>query len=159
MLLKDRPYKTNLYFSTTCRKKHVKKQGVANKPLQRAPEASQNAPKMYQDPIDTSRDAPRWTQDGAKIPPRGRQMPPKRRLTPPRRSQDASKMTLGRPNPPPRRPKSPPDPPKMTLTPSLKTSIWIQFGGFAACPLSWHQQNAEFPRLWPPIGLGGMREA
>ena len=52
MLLKDRPYKTNLYFSTTCRQKHVKKQGVANKPLQRAPEASQNAPK-------TSRDDPR----------------------------------------------------------------------------------------------------
>ena len=109
---------------------YVKTQGVANKPLQRAPEASQDAPKTSQDPPNTSQDAPRWTQDGAKIPPRGPQMPPKRCLTPPRRTQDASKMTLGHPDPPPRRPKSPQDPPKKHLTPPQNIhleSIWWVF--------------------------------
>ena len=110
-------------------KKHMKKQSVANKPSQHAPEASQNPPKTSQDPPYTSRNAPRWTQDGAKIPPRGPQMLQKSRLMPPRRSQDASKLTLGRPNPPPRRPESPPDPPKMPPTPPKDTHLesirWI----------------------------------
>ena len=125
-------------------KKHVKKQGVANKPLQRTPEASQNDPKTYQDPTYTSRDAPRWTQDGAKIPPRGRQMPPKRRLTPPRRSQDASKMTLGRPNPPPRHPKNPLDPPKMTLMLPQRHPFGVNLVGFLFVPFPGINRTPSF---------------
>ena len=115
-------YHKSLVFSSMS-KKHVKKKGVANRNLQHAPEASQDALKMSQDPHETSQDAPRWPQDGAKISPRGPQMTPKRRLTPPRCTQDAFKMTLGHPKPPPRRPKSPQDHPEMPLTPSKDINL------------------------------------
>ena len=116
-------------------KKHVKKQGVANKPLQHAPEAFQNPPKTSQDPPYTSRNAPRWSQDDTKIPPRSPQMLQKSRLMPPRRSQDASKLTLGRPNPPPRRPESPPDSPKMPPPPHQRHPFGVNSVDLLVVPL------------------------
>ena len=114
-------------------------------------------------------DVPRPSQHFPRRPkmdPRWRQDPPKRSSDAPKTPPDAPKTfprciqaDLRTPKPSTKAPRESPRPSQDAPDPPLKTPIWSQFGGFAGCPLAWHQQNASFPRLWPPVGLGGMRDA